>query len=50
KNLWTALIKPFKRVKKGTILVYPSKISTRKSNLKSIIEEKVGEGIVKIRF
>jgi len=50
KNLWTALIKPFKRVKKGTILVYPSKISTRVSNLKSIIEEKVGEGIVKIRF
>lgn len=50
KNLWTALIKPFKRVKKGTILVYPSKISTRESNLKSIIEEKIGEGIVKIRF
>jgi len=50
KNLWTALIKPYKRVKRDTILVYPSKISTRESNLKSIIEEKVGEGIVKIRF
>lgn len=50
KNLWTALIKPFKRVKKDTILVYPSKISTGESNLKSIIEEKVGDGIVKIRF
>jgi S-adenosylmethionine:tRNA ribosyltransferase-isomerase len=50
KNLWISLIKPYKRVKNGTVLNLLSRDNSEKVNIKSIIEDKMGNGIAKIRF
>ena len=50
KNLWITLIKPYKRVKNRTILTLLSRDGSKEVNIKSIIEDKMGNGIAKIRF
>ena len=50
KNFWTVLIKPYKRVKIGTILILLSKNSSEKSNIRCVIKNMIGEGIAEIKF